>query len=284
MNRSELPYIQTDAMFLDDNGTIIWTQYVDFRSVGKRTLIAKLAKAGERRFAIEKTGTIRITKQSGFWNFGEGLIQDSDEGKAENVTRKTQISRRDWANGLEQSFKHKGIELSVGHTTEKWVDTESVTYGKNGWIFSTSVAPTTEEDIAKWIDNLDSKYDYYYYISRRRAFARELALMLARQLGPLSMNGQIESTVGGKVQSVESTKGQMVFHGPVVYVDSVFEYIDSLQSEDYKFLASCFLKRREYNEQNEFRFIVYCENEPEENTIDLQVSDAMRDALCFVSP
>ena len=71
----------------------------------------------------------------------------------------------------------------------------------------------------------------------------------------------------------------MVFHGPVAYLDDVDDWLHSATSEQEYFLRALFSKNRSHHAQREYRFVVWAENPPENDTPLLRASPALVDAM-----
>ena len=72
---------------------------------------------------------------------------------------------------------------------------------------------------------------------------------------------------------------QSVFHGPVAYVDDPYAYVASAANPLETMLRSAFFKHTRFRHQREYRFVVWCENEPDDLIVYLAVSQGMRDSL-----
>ena len=59
-------HCQNEALFLDDDGNVVQTIYVDLRRIEDRTPIIKLVKRCEKKYALERSKKIRIAKPEYF--------------------------------------------------------------------------------------------------------------------------------------------------------------------------------------------------------------------------
>ena len=123
--------------------------------------------------------------------------------------------------------------------------------------------------------------DAVSHIHRPRAFARALGTMAAEQAGPRGRIVLLRNTVEGRVFST-AHKSQTVYHGPVVYLDNPVRRLESALSELELTLLLVFLKHAAYRAQREYRFLVWAEDEPAEDVLDLDVSPALVDAMLKV--
>ena len=74
-------------------------------------------------------------------------------------------------------------------------------------------------------------------------------------------------------------KSQFVFHGPVIYVGDPYGTIANAPSESEAMLRSVFVKRMEYRDQREYRFVIWAEEEPSGEFVHLQASMALLGAM-----
>ena len=183
--------VMYDAFFIDDADRIICTAYVDLREAADRSPITALIEGCAKQYAIENLKKVRISKPEQFRKRGEGLIKDPSEAQASHTEIVSEtiddprhlqllteavdgISKR-----LQVPIEIASLSTRISHKT-----TDSVIYGKNGWIFSTSIEPTNREEHERWRESLPEEYDHVSSIRRPRGFARELGLMVVEQLGP----------------------------------------------------------------------------------------------------
>ena len=169
---------------------------------------------------------------------------------------------------------------SKRHTTRGAVRVTNTTtntnrYGKNSWIWCAAIEPSNEAERDTWIESLDSDYDHVTTIHNPRAFARALATMVARQLGPRGAG--VTYTHPSKHKTFHPS--QAVLHGPVAYVDDPHAYMEDTDDPFERMVRSVFFKHRSHENQREYRFVVRAEREPEQLTIDLEVSTDMLAAL-----
>lgn len=80
-------------------------------------------------------------------------------------------------------------------------------------------------------------------------------------------------------QPPTSHASQMLFHGPVIYVDEVYGTISSAPSDIEKVFLSVFVKERRFAAEREYRFAVWSEDEPSPDPVILDVSLAMLASL-----
>ena len=151
-------------------------------------------------------------------------------------------------------------------------------YSTNGWVYCASIEPATAEEQAAWYEAMPAGCDAVSPIRRPRAFARALGAMVAEQAGPRGRMMLLRSTVEGESSST-AHRSQTVYHGPVVYSEDLRGRLARASSDLELLLLLVFLKEAAMRAQREYRFAVWMEQEPEEDTVDLQVSPALVDAM-----
>ena len=275
-----------EGFVLNDAGHLIGTSFIDLRSPEDRSPITSLVRGCERRYALEDCETIMISKPARYQSYGKELILDVQEGLAKEEAvipvqeTAAQAARQHAVSDQNEALEllDSGIRLSVSEAhdhTER--HTESLTFGKEWWILSASIRPDDRE-WDEWGSTLPKDYDHVSEIGQPAKFAQALAHMVAEQLGPKGQEGSLSNTTGGNETEKTAHKTQWVMHGPVVYVDSVYDTLDGITDGKCRIAASIFTKSREYAAQKEYRFVVLNEGADEE-TVLLQVSGMMKDAL-----
>lgn len=276
---------QIEAFYDYDDETRIIVVYVDVRNKEKRQRkIQGLVKGCEPNYRIDVSRTIRIAEPSIFREMEEDdLIGDKLEAKQERKTVEpesaTQSKKALWdevneaiwqtlEHELSKSFPEASIKITNRHSDYREVTTDTFTAGRNGWIYCTSIAPETEaEEEALWA-NWGAGYTDWYPIRDRRLFARALGGMMIDQLGPRSaqseLEGETDGIKGGKIWK----KSQLIVHGPVDYRDDPYESTEHLGSYE-RALSAIFIKRRKYENQREYRFVVHSDEELDANENDI---------------
>ena len=281
----------TEGYMQDDAGNLVMTSYVDVREPGSRTPIRALVKGCRREHALEDSETVLVSPLKRFREEGANLIRDDREGLAKEETETVhpetpeQALARRQVEDLSDAIELLDSGITVKRTiTNRNVErsSESLTFGKEWWIYSTAVTPETEDEWTAWRATLDPKYDHVSEIGQPAKFAEALARMVSEQLGPQSEDGTTTSTIGG-TQGLESRhRSQWVLHGPVVYTDSVYEAL-SQEGEDEMaaarhLAASMFTKSASHAAQREYRFVILRDGMVDDKVF-LRISGMMRDAL-----
>ena len=284
--RPEITLI-TEGSVLDDADNLITTTYIDLRDEGERSVIPALVKGCRREHALEDGETVLISKPARFREHGEGLIQDAHEGFAEekSVTIVTDGTLADEARQRVVADLNEARELlgarvrAVYRETRTSTDTKakSLRYGKDWWIFSTSIEPE-DDGWDAWKQTLPDEYDHVSEIGQPAKFAQALAHMVAEQIGPQGKGGSLQQTTKGAERERTRHPLQWVIHGPVVYTDQVYQELSENSDGMARLAASIFTKSAEYADQREYRFAVLGEGSDAE-TVALRISGMMRDSL-----
>ena len=281
----EILWVNEGAV-MSDAGHIIMTSFIDLRQPDERTPTTDLVRGCERKYALEDCETLMISSPARYRSLGEKLIQDIQEGLAkEETTITSQETAAQAARRLAVSDLGQALELTDSpmrptyketHTRTK-THSKSLEFGGGWWILSTSIRPD-DENWDNWRSTLPNNYDHVSYIGQPTKFAQALAHMVAEQIGPRVQEGSLTSTIDGTKSEETKHKSQWVMHGPVVYVDSVYEMLNGITDEKTQLAAAIFSKSREYAAMKEYRFAVLNEG-AEKETVLLQISGMMRDAL-----
>ncbi len=275
-----------EGFVLDDAGTILTTSYIDLRDKGERPVIQSLVKGCKREHALEDGKTLLISKPERFREYGVALIRDEQEGfaKEELVTLEAETpeetAKRRATEDLNDSLQLVGSSmkpvLRVKYSRRK-TQSESFSYGKDWWIFCTSITPA-DGDWDVWEATLDEDYDHVSKIGQPAKFAQALGRMVTEQTGPHGKDAWLTGTSEGVVGARTNHKSQWIIHGPVVYTDQLYEMIVG-EEDDIRRMAAClFAKPMTHAAQREYRFVVF-NGGAEDKTVLLNISGMMRDAL-----
>ena len=251
-----------DGHHVDDAGNLVACTYVDFRDPTERFPITTLKKASSKRHAIPGCETIRISKPSCFLGQGEGVAGCGEDGRDSAAGSKAD-DPDDPAAVLAERPAAPGDEVHCGH---------------NGWIYCASIEPETPEEMAAWRRVIPDSYEAVSPIRRPREFARALGAVAAEQAGPRSRIVLLRSTVDGQTFCT-AHKSQTVYYGPVVYLDDPYQRLEWASSDLELTLLLVFTKHAANRAQREYRFLVWAEDDPAEDVVDLEVSPALVDAM-----
>lgn len=278
-----------EGFMLDEAGNLIMTSYVDLRAPSERTAIQNLVKGCRREHALEDGKTVLVSPVRRFRTEGRNLILDKNEGLAEvgteivepetpaDVYRRRRLADRDDAVGLLDSDI-----ILTGRRTSRRVraSSERLTFGKEWWIFSTSIKPETDEEWAAWRGAIDPEYDHVSEIGQPAKFAEALARMVTEQLGPQSKDGWMRGPIGDAGGTTQKSKHptQLVVHGPVVYTDQLYDTLARDADEATRIATLIFTKNETHAALREYRFAILRDGAVAEKVL-LTISGMMRDAL-----
>lgn len=276
-----------EGFVLDDACNLIGMSYVDLRDGTGRTPIRNLIKACKREHALEDSETILISPVARFRNEGKNLIRDPQEGRAsvESRTVKPLTAEQEFQESrlsdlseaselldsgfsLRTSASHENVERS----------SDSLAYGGEWWIYSTAIAPETEEEWAALRATLDPAYDHESVIGQPAKFAEALGRMVAEQLGAQGKDGWFRSGLEGVEGDKTFRPTQWVLHGPMVYSDRLYETLAGESDEAARIAAMLFTKSHSHAAMREYRFAILRDGTVDDKVL-LTISGMMRDAL-----
>lgn len=281
-----------EGYFLDDTGIVVSMYGVRLgegcESESKEWAIGvpNVVRASRACDAIEVRKTVRVSKPERFRSEGETLISDSREGLVkremvieERVDNPVDMRRahliNDELNRLAKLVESTRKTTTTGVRTKR--SRSSTLYsGNKGWILCAALELTTNAEWKRWWASLDPSYDHVTRIYSPRMFARALGLMVVRKLGPRGSSVTMTDGITGEKIRRPS---QAVFHGPVVYVEDTYDYAAAAPSDLERFFRPLFSKTTDYQDQREYRFVMWAEQEPSEYFVDLEVSLEMFEAL-----
>ena len=275
-----------EGFVLDDANNMLTTTYIDLRDEGKRTAIRSLVKGCRREYALEDGETVLISKPERFREYGVALIRDEQEGFAreKSVTLEPETpeeaAKRRATSDLNDALHLVGSTIKPVRRVEfsqRNTRCESITYGKDWWIFCASIRPEEAEWDA-WSASLDENYDHVSEIGQPAKFAEALARMVTEQIGPLGKDAWSTGTSDGVVGARTKHKSQWVIHGPVVYNDRLYDMVSGEEDEVRRMAVCLFAKPITHAAQREYRFVVLNGGAVDESVL-LKISGMMRDAL-----
>ena len=287
LKKMQNAFLRSDGFHIDNADNMIVSTYVDLRNSADRQPITTLIKRSSIKYAIERRKEIRISKPTVFQNTGESLINDPSETR----TSKTITTKRDTTTEhlaemqpvYDELARSSGrlyapIRFTTRSAAQTNTTTESVSSGKNGWLFCASIEPAEGSEKDNWRLSMPKSYDHVSHIRSPREFARALGVMVAAQLGPQGKDATLKHGFGDCKFTTEH-KCQQIYHGPVVYAENPYDMIfDSPTSVEFALLP-LFIKSTKYKDQREYRFLVFTEEEPSANVVNLDVSLAMLESM-----
>ena len=273
------PLVLNEGFVVSDGGMLIMSQYVDVGMEKLRHRPEIVVKFIESKYGLEYARDIQLSAPPRFREYGETFIQDHQEGGARRETKTERPARSFGEHNREQGralslLGQEGVTVKNTETPNAHTDSESMTYGGSSWIYCTSIGGMRAERSAQRA-KLPRKYDHETVIRQPGKFALALGEMYADQRGAQPKQGHF--THAGGIRSLH--RNQLVLHGPVWYTDDVFEFLGSRQFEPLHTIYPLFVKHSEYRDQREYRFVVHCEDPVNDQTLHLEITGAMRDAL-----
>ena len=146
----------------------------------------------------------------------------------------------------------------------------SLTYRKECWVLCASTAPKSLTQMNSMRASVSRGYDATTLIADQSQFAKQLGIEFGKVFQTSAIKGP------GKVWWMLLPQ-VVVDHGPVEYTETPSDVIERLPSELWG-LVMPFAKRGVFSDQNEYRFVVSVggSGEPEERTLDLEVTEELR--------
>ena len=122
-------------------------------------------------------------------------------------------------------------------------------------------------------------YNDYTTIHRPRKFAQALGLMFMDQIGPNATNGRFTHNLKGTKSIVSLHDSLSVMHGPVLYTENVYDFLNAHQDSALAKIYPLFVKDIEHQDQREYRFVIVGNDDLQRECRDIGVSGMMRDSL-----
>ena len=277
-----------DGSFTTPQGNLVQTLYVDLS--GALPLGGfSVAKASEPRFDLRTTKTIRLSRPGVFRSTGEVLVKDEQEGRARTSTTET-VQESAGEEELDRRTRALNAAMRLGHTKMSATGTTraartktaaaTVTHGKDGLIYCTSLWPGPHEENA-WRRTFPDSYTSVARIYRPTQFAQALGFEVCEHIGAAGKPAPTRATFHGfRTVEVERTS-QIVLHGPVVYVEDPYRHIAETEHEAgwARICSMIFVKSRDYAAQKEYRFALLSIRPEVGEVVDLPVSGMLMDCL-----
>ena len=216
-----------------------------------------VVKFSESQYAIHRSKTLRLGTPAYYRDMeeqGACGIGDSMEG--------THIQETDFATFLRE------YEQPVGTGYEH--ASVRATNRRDCWIFSTSIASTSQTEMEKMRSSICPSYDSATSIENPSLFAKQLGV----EFGNAINEGFVQHPrPSRRVRTLLVT----VDHGPVVYAESTSDIIEQYSLES-RGLVTPFVKRKGFSDQEEYRFVIGIPNATEltGRQFDLNVTDELR--------
>ena len=282
---SERPLIVGEGNWLDDADRMLMSKQVDFREPRDRYPVSTLVKLGESQFAPGCLRTIRISKPELFRRSRDPNetraqqstehVDDIDEPEGLAQLRAAEVNRA--AELVDSRIRVTADGMHVSRTRRQKTTT-TINLRNRGWIYCTAIEPTSDEEWRDLKAMMPPEYDHTSYIYRPRAFALALGSMLADQFGIRGGEVRVDARIAD-LHASNRRGSQTIFYGPVVYEQDKFARFTSPRNEFEAFLGKIFIKDKRFEAEREYRFVIWSEDEPAEDHVDLRMSLAMREAM-----
>ncbi|MCY3883962.1 MAG: hypothetical protein OXG24_03500 [Gammaproteobacteria bacterium] len=183
------PLFLNDGSVVTDDGILVLSFYVDVGMEKLRQRPTVLVKYSERGYALEHACTVQLQSLSGLREPGERFIQDPKEGRVqqEAAIEKYPQYAETLNREIETAMLNLGINVETTSTTESLNTrkiTQRLTFGKNSWIYCTSIATTLADRIPQRA-MMDPKYDYDSTANQVRSFTWR---NVCQSIGPKTKN------------------------------------------------------------------------------------------------
>ena len=277
------PFVLTDAFVTSDAGQLLIVQYVDVGASSGDWEHVVLVKGIEAEYSLAHSSTIRISSPNRFQDLGETLIRDEQEGRAQNRTEESEKNeyveeRREQEEALHQ-LGVSNVCLGSQNSWNSQHQAESYAFGAGSWIFCAAIQPTSDDEWTRLRNKLPPTYNDYTTIHQPRKFAQALGLMFLDQIGPNAKNGRFTHHSSGTKSIVSLHDTLKVMHGPVLYTEDVYHFLNSHQDSALAKIYPLFVKDVEHRDQREYRFVIVGNDDLQRECRDIVVSGMMRDSL-----
>ena len=277
------PFVLTDALATTDAGRLLMVQSVDVGASSADWQHVVLVKGMEAEYSLAHSSSIRISSPQRFQDLGETMIRDEQEGRARNRTEESEkkeyvAERREQEEALHQlGLSH--VHLGPQHSSNSRRETEAYGFGTGSWIFCAAVQPTSDDEWTKLRHKLPPTYNDYTTIHQPRKFAQALGLMFLDQIGPNTTSGRFTHSSSGTEPIVSLHDALKVVHGPVLYTEDVYGFLDAHKGSALATIYPLFVKDIEHRDQREYRFVIVGNDDLQQEHRDIVVSGMMRDSL-----
>lgn len=256
------------------------------RSGSRPPVDATIIKGCPSRYALENCDTLQMGTLPYFRKHGDSLIWDMQEGVISGDKRVE--DRRDDPADLEayeatdrESPGSHPFERALGTSTVKRLNVNetsraSLALGDNCFIWCGSLLPQSTREWSRWRDSLEDHYDHTTFLGDPRVFARVLAMVAASRRDRLYSYLDLRNPDTGHI---EQCGNLTVLYGPVVYLEDPRDYILAGGDDVELIIRSIFAKTMEHRHQREYRFAILSQQDPDSDTIHLQVPLPIRRAL-----
>ena len=255
----------------------------NLHSYSKSDMLIKYSEARFSPVSSEPANCIRLATPSYYHDLApeknSELIADNLEGRY--------IEILNWRNrgsvGMETLKKSLTVSLPDLRNNVK----AKITWACEGfWMYCASVDPNISYKRKKQMEYLSPGYNFMTKIEKPTEFAKQLGCDVGKQV----LNSDLKSyysawhILASFLRRQSKVMGKYfiaVNHGPVIYLDDdKIERLLNDYSEEHSGSIVPFVKRKKYQEQQEYRFVVSVQfHSPNEDTFYLKVSDELRSLM-----
>lgn len=262
----ESPGITVESVFVNDDVRrfMVMVHRVALNGGSPPKTPSAVVKFSERQHAIPVSPCIQLATPRYYRDYpGEGDgIRDEQEA--------SYINRMDWQRFLDTyspQRPHCGIESG---SVELTYDVDSF------WMFCTAARLATENRLRDLGREFSQDYDCATTINNPSEFARQLGKTFGTHLGDddVSLSG-VDILSRSMIPYELGEKVVWVYHGQVVYADDPASVVESYPEERRAAIVP-FVKRSQFADQWEYRFIVSTTGAPKRQVLCLPVSDNLR--------
>lgn len=278
-----------DGYIVHDTGSTIYTYQVNVPGPGCEPpnegwplYLPVLVKVCERQYLIDDCMTVQLSRPSAFRGSGESLMSDPEDAQVsrawmieEQQNDPTEMARAHLLD-VEANRAAELIDARITTTTREITTRKSrrnvEDRGNKAWLWCSAIMPTDDDQWERLRSSLPSTHDHYWTLHNPRMFAHALGSIVVDQFGARGSETKLRHEHHAEVTH---HPGQMVIHGPVVYVKDPYRYVAESATPMERLVRPMFTKRLEYEDQREYRFVVWDESEPAETVMLLNASSAL---------
>ncbi len=160
-----------------------------------------------------------------------------------------------------------------------------ITWARNNfWLYCASIDPNINYTRKKQMKHLSPSYNFMTKIKEPSEFAKQLGRDFGKQIEldrDLGCDSPGWHTILTKQSKSLGDYFVTVDHGPVIYLDDdKIERLFNDYSKQHWGSIVPFVKRKEYNKQREYRFLISVQSHsPNQNTFYLKVSDELKSLM-----
>lgn len=256
-------------------------------SYSESDTLIKYSKKEDSPVSPVPSDSIRLGAHNSYGDY-PGLVGDDSEGKYKETHDWTKRGSR-WGSARRKSLmEHSPILSEINLKNIKFKMSMTLKLISGSWLYCTSIDPKVNSQRMIQMKRTHPEYNFMTKIDEPTTFAQQLGCDFGRQIESnrdLKCDSRDRHMLASTVnrQSGRGDYSILVYHGPVIYLyeKEVPEFINRA-SEKMGNQVVLFVKDKEYEVQQEYRFVVRVKfHSPSEKAIYLKVSE---DLKRFMSP